>query len=323
MDRPTKQLLVSPNHPTQTTPQPVLSRDLNVPIHRSFQLLREIASGLRMCGEGLLALLYPPHCAGCAEPLVIDRSGDVLCACCKEGCWLLRDVAVCERCAAPMREGERLFHRWHRRDQSISWLEDEPSESHSAAWWDAANETRGCCVSCRGEGVGVERCRAFFAYAGTIRALLRRWKYQRDLDAGEGLCAIVQKESVVWSEALGQYDILVPVPMSRKRLRWRGFHPAWRLAQALGANSRCDGHPEILLRAQEEQTQVGLDGAARRTALAGQITLAPWAMQKLHNKRVLLVDDVITTGATLAACAEALRLGSPAKVDAMALCRAI
>ncbi len=290
---------------------------------RSHSMGAKIGDGLRSCGQGLLALLYPPRCVGCSVPLVIGSDGSVLCSRCEEGCWSLRDVAVCVRCAAPLREGERLFHRWHRRNEPMAWLEDELSEAHSAAWWDAAHETRRHCFTCRGEGVGVGHCRAMFAYAGTIRELLRRWKYQRDTDAGEGLCAIMQAESLALSEVFRHYDILVPVPMSRKRLHWRGFHPAWNLARALGAGTRQQGHPEILLRSREEQTQVGLDGAARRNALEGQISLAPWATRAIRNRRVLLVDDVITTGATIAACGAALQSASPALVDAVALCRAI
>lgn len=110
---------------------------------------------------------------------------------------------------------------------------------------------------------------------------------------------------------------LVPVPLGRARLRARGYNQAERLASAL---SRLVGAPvraDLLRRSRETPTQTALTPEARRANVAGAFVGGP-----VRGARCVLVDDVFTTGATLAAAAEALAAGGAAAVEAVTFARA-
>ena len=90
-------------------------------------------------------------------------------------------------------------------------------------------------------------------------------------------------------------DIVVPVPLSRRRLLERGFNPAWEIARSLAARLHCPGDPTGLLRLRHGATQSGLPLDARRRNVRGAYA----ADGRFDGRRVLLVDDVLTSGATL------------------------
>jgi len=107
-----------------------------------------------------------------------------------------------------------------------------------------------------------------------------------------------------------QFDVVVPVPLHEARQKERGYNQAaliaTRVASAFGVPLLMDG----LVRVRDTVSQVGLDGEARRVNLEGAFTVR----SALVGQRVLLVDDVMTTGATLSGCAEALRPVAPAAI---------
>jgi predicted amidophosphoribosyltransferase len=110
---------------------------------------------------------------------------------------------------------------------------------------------------------------------------------------------------------------LVPVPLHARRLRRRGFNQAERLAAAIAG--RTGLHlVDCLARAGAARRQVGRDRAERLTGMHGTVAVRPGAMLP---RRAILVDDVVTTGATLAACASALRAAGVRRVSAVAYAR--
>jgi ComF family protein len=107
--------------------------------------------------------------------------------------------------------------------------------------------------------------------------------------------------------------VIVPVPLHWTRLWHRRFNQAAILAQQLARASGKPYAPQLLNRVKRTTSQVGLDAEARRMNMRKAFTVA----QPLDGKTVLLVDDVRTTGATLAACAMALKQAGAARVDVL------
>jgi ComF family protein len=154
------------------------------------------------------------------------------------------------------------------------------------------------------------------AYEGSARELVRALKYRGARALVSTMAAQIAANAP--PELLGKAAALVPVPLHRARLRRRGFNQAELLAADLGARTglSVDACLERRGRAAE---QVGR-GRAARMAGPGDVRLRPRARAP---RSVLLVDDVVTTGATVAACAAALRAGGSRNVRALAYARTL
>ena len=160
----------------------------------------------------------------------------------------------------------------------------------------------------------ISRTFAPYRYRGAVRGLILRLKFSGDTQAA-ALLAPPMAEAAEEAES----DILVPVPLGRQRQRERGYNQAYLLAMLVG---RLRGLPaeECLLRTRNTKRQSGLHTIReRRQNLDGAFALKPDA--DIQGKRVLLVDDVRTSGATALACARVLREGGAA--DVQLLCAAI
>jgi ComF family protein len=164
---------------------------------------------------------------------------------------------------------------------------------------------------------------ALFVYGGVLREILQRWKYDSDALAGKALCGWMREETAARGLSLDVYDAILPVPLSLARLRRRGFHPAWMLTRSLKPLTKRPMYPMLLRRKHEEGHQAGRSRVERLQSLQGLISVAPWAASSLKGARLLLVDDVFTTGATLQECSLALLQAGAAQVDALCLCRAL
>jgi ComF family protein len=151
-------------------------------------------------------------------------------------------------------------------------------------------------------------------YEPPVRDLLVRAKYAGDPHPLTALAALFGELLAVEKFVA---DVVVPVPLSRSRLRRRGYDQVVPLARAAATRMACPLDEEALRRCRGGDAQVGLTRVARRRNLVGRFKCT----RELRDRRVLLVDDVVTTGATLEAAAKALRGAGAASVAGACLFR--
>ena len=116
-------------------------------------------------------------------------------------------------------------------------------------------------------------------------------------------------------------DGVVPVPLAEERLRQRGYNQAWELARRVAAALRVPTHAGLLLRLFGGAHQAELSRAGRLVALRGAFTVPPSERAKLAGRRIALVDDVMTTGATVSEAAAALLRAGAGAVDVWVVAR--
>lgn len=170
------------------------------------------------------------------------------------------------------------------------------------------------CGHCQRKPPPWQRAWAPFRYGWPLDRLETRFKFGRDLAAGRLLTALWQRQGV--PAELPQ--LIMPVPLHSGRLRERGYNQAWELAQELAAALKIASRCDLLQRTRATSAQTGLDAAARRRNVRGAFRLQAGALLPAH---VALIDDVMTTGTTLTACAKVLRRAGAARVDVWALAR--
>jgi ComF family protein len=121
------------------------------------------------------------------------------------------------------------------------------------------------------------------------------------------------------AELLADADILVPVPLTRRRLLSRRFNQSALLAQEVAHIAHIEVESLALLRVRSTKAQVGLSRQQRRENVANAFAVAPARKDAIASRKVVLIDDVITTGATAEACARALKRAGAARVDVLVL----
>jgi len=164
-----------------------------------------------------------------------------------------------------------------------------------------------------------DRARAVARYFSTMRELIQGFKYG---DRHEGLALFGRWMAAAGSELIAGADLIVPVPLYRSRLWSRRFNQSAMLAKRVGRLAGVPVDCFLLARVKRTPSQVGLTAAQRRRNVAGafQVTCA---RAHIQGKRIIVVDDVITTGATADACARTLKRAGAARVDVLALARAV
>lgn len=231
-----------------------------------------------------LRALFAPSCAACRGPMGPERVGPVC-----RGCWSTIKVVSppwCDRCGEPLR-----------------------------SWRYASNADR-TCARCQAHPPQFDLARAFGLYEGALREIVHALKYSGHQSLGPPLGALMRTAG---GGALDSADAVVPVPLHPWRHVRRGFNQSDELARALGPpvwrplQRRTLGRPQAGLSADHRLSNVqGAYRLSRRRAGA-------WSQRP---RRVVLVDDVMTTGATLDACSRALREGGVEWIAALTLARA-
>jgi ComF family protein len=173
------------------------------------------------------------------------------------------------------------------------------------------------CGACLRHPPALDACLAAVDYAYPWADALAQFKFRGDPGWTDALATLLR--STPWVEpALEAADIVLPVPLSIERLRTRGFNQSALLAQRLSASKT---RLHTLLRLHATEAQSALPRAQRLRNLRGAFALEPLHAAALQGQRVVLVDDVMTTGATLEAAAQPLRQAGVAHITAIVLAR--
>lgn len=230
----------------------------------------------------LLDVLLPPRCLSCGA--TVEAPG-ALCP----ACWAGMDFLVPPHCAA------------------------------CGIPFDFDLGPGALCGACVREPPHFERARAVLRYDASSRGLVLAFKHA---DRTEGAPTFGAWLARAGADLVAEADLIVPVPLHWTRLFRRRYNQAALLARALGRETGLAVVPDGLVRRRRTPPQGRLSPAARRRNLAGAFAPKPARAPRLAGRRVLLVDDVLTTGATASACARALRRGGAAAVDVVVLARA-
>lgn len=163
-----------------------------------------------------------------------------------------------------------------------------------------------------------DRARAVAHFSGSMRTLVHQLKYA---DRHDGRALFGRWLAEAGRELLAGADLIVPVPLTRWRLLSRRFNQAAILAREVSRQTGIPADPLLLQRTRFARSQVGLTHDQRRRNVAGAFKVPGARRHRVVGRNVLLVDDVITTGATAEACARALKRAGAARVDVLALAR--
>ena len=162
-------------------------------------------------------------------------------------------------------------------------------------------------------------------YAYPWSGLISRYKFAEHPGWASFFAAMLLKAPGV-SQALADLqstDLILPLPLSKERLQTRGFNQAWELTNALAVQSGCSAKTDstLLLRVKNTQPQTVLLRQERLSNVKGAFQVDPLRTAEVKGKRVILVDDVMTSGASLFTAAQALRAAGAAHITGLVLAR--
>ncbi len=235
----------------------------------------------RRAGRKILDLLLPPRCLGCGNQ--VEETG-TLCAECWRGIGFIAPP-LCERCGRPF--------EFTAADGSV-------------------------CASCSREPPEWDRARAVFRYDEKSRHLVLRFKHADRTDAAGAFGSWLARSG---GELLKDADLIVPVPLHWWRLFSRRYNQAAMLAAVVSKMSGVALEPMALIRRRATPSQGHLNRAERRRNMRGAFAVPARHAGRIAGKRIVLIDDVLTTGSTAAACTQALREAGATRVDVLALAR--
>jgi ComF family protein len=242
-------------------------------------MLRAIAKALGPAAGLASDFILPPLCVSCRTLLT---GHNLLCS----ACWRNVDrivPPVCDRYGTPILAGDG------RNRLSVRALSDPPVFA---------------------------RARAAALYTGVLKHLILRFKFQ---DRHEPVPLFNRMLLEAGRDLFPDAHLLMPVPLHRLRLLQRRFNQSALLAKGLAARTGIPADVTGLRRVRRTRPQVGLDQAARQANVAEAFLVTPGGAKRVAGRNVLVVDDVMTTGATLNAVAAVLHRAGAARVDVLTL----
>jgi ComF family protein len=242
-----------------------------------------LAPALRKSASWLLDAFLPPRCLKCGE--IVADSGSLCGRCWPELRFLGPPCCAC--CGLP--------------------FEFEMGEGS-------------LCAACTADRPHYDRARAALTYDDASRDLILRFKHADRIDGAATFAGWMAR---VGADLVASADIIVPVPLHRWRLVRRRYNQAAILANAIGRLRGKRVVPDLLVRRRATPSQGHLGRSQRHRNVAGAFALHPRRTRMVAGARILLVDDVLTTGATAEACARTLRNAGAKAVDLLVLARVV
>ena len=254
------------------------------PVRSRFISDNRPAPALSRAWRSALDALFPPRCGGCRR---------------------FSEAVFCERC----------------RSQTVELR--GPNCQICGLLFDPLARGAAVCARCRAQPPAFERARAAWVFEGAPRALIHRFKYERRFALAARLAPpMARTRGAREMLEAWQPQFLVPVPLHASRLRARGFNQSALLAREL---SLACGVPtlELLQRTRPTPPQVGLARKERQHNVRGAFATDAylWEKHRVKGARILLIDDVFTTGATLGECAQTLQKAGAAAIGALTIAR--
>lgn len=159
-----------------------------------------------------------------------------------------------------------------------------------------------------------DRARGVALYSGPARDLVLKLKFSRRRDLVDPMGRWMARAG---RELLDTESLVVPVPLHRLRLWQRRFNQAADLGRSAASSSGASFVPDLLRRTRRTRQQVGLDASARKRNVRGAFEIRSGKEALVQGRKVVLIDDVMTTGSTVAACARVLRSAGAQSVDVL------
>jgi ComF family protein len=156
-------------------------------------------------------------------------------------------------------------------------------------------------------------CVAAVDYGHPWDGLITRLKFNAALDLAPALAA--QLLNAVRASQAPAPSLLLPVPSGERRLRERGYNQAWELARRLGQALLCPADARLLLRVKDGEHQLALPRAQRASNVRGAFAVEPLRAHEIRGRSIALVDDVMTTGATVTEATRVLLQGGASSVQ--------
>ena len=177
------------------------------------------------------------------------------------------------------------------------------------------------CSACRRHPPPLDACIAAVTYGYPWSSAITQFKFNGDPGWAGALAALLRSTAQV-EAALAAADWVLPIPLSRQRLQERGFNQSLLLARQLTQQQAPHKtSADLLLRLQHTSAQSQLPRSERLHNLSGAFAIEPLRQPQLQGSRIVLIDDVMTTGATLHASAQVLRQAGAAHITALVVAR--
>lgn len=239
---------------------------------------------LKAAYDAVLDLCFPARCQGCQQ-----LKHDLICPDCRREINYI-EPPLCDCCGRPFDSG-----------------------AHAAD----------VCGDCRRQRPSFDLARALGTHTGPLRRAIIAYKFHGRTRLAEPLAQMLSdyltQPDGPASRLVGEADFIVPVPLHPNRRRWRGYDQAELLAGHLADQVGRPTMPLVLARVRETKPQIRLTPAQRRTNVRGAFQVRD--PEACAGGRILLLDDVFTTGATLQECAKALRRAGAKSVFALTVSR--
>jgi ComF family protein len=230
----------------------------------------------------VLSLFFPKRCLSCR--LVLESKGkDPLCTSCQESILWIKGPS-CIQCGQP--------------------FESEDAVPHA-------------CNTCETQKTHFEKGASLFYYEGAIVEMMHQWKYGKREGIGRHFGSMLAAKRDILDA-----DFLIPIPMTTKRLRERGFNQSQQIAKILGQNLNRFTELGVLRRNKSwkgAESQTGLSRANRLKNVRGAFIISK--KKRVYGKNLLLIDDVYTTGATIREAARILKKEGAKSVNFLTMAR--
>ncbi len=262
-----------------------------------------LSSPLGAAFGAVLDLLLPHQCLKCG--IVVGKESALCAACWGEITFIAPPVCAC--CGYPF-------------ELDYDPGGDPGGDVGTGAGGGAAGGDATLCGACLRDPPPFDRARAVFRYDPQSRHLVLGFKHG---DRTHGAPAFGAWLARAAGPLAAEADLVAPVPLHRWRLFRRRYNQAALLAQAFGAATDLPCVPDLLNRVRATPSQGRMSRARRRDNVRGAFAIAPARAEAIKGRRVLLVDDVLTTGATVNAATRCLLNAGAAAVDVLTLARVV